>query len=124
MATKSKSHVLADVGIFAAGAVAAAAGTLFLYGKNAKHNRKSVRGWMVKAKGEILDEMEQMREMNREGYDVLVDKVTRAYGKLKHVNQKDLQNITKELKSHWKEISKQLAKSGRSLGKKVKSKRK
>lgn len=112
MPTKSKSHIAVDMGMFAAGAVAAAAGTLFLYGKGSRHNRKNVRGWMMKAKGEIVDEMERMREINEKVYHELVDAVSRQYGKLQHVDQKDLQKIVRELKSHWKEISRRLTKNG------------
>ena len=115
------SHMMRNViGVFAAGAVAATAGTLFLYGKNAKHNRKAVRGWTIKMKGEIVDKMEKLGEINQEVYHALVDEVTQAYGKLQYVDAQDLQKMAKELKSSWKDISKQLVKSTKSLGKNLK----
>ena len=104
-----KSHMVAGAGVLAAGAAAAVAGTLFLYGKNAKHNRKKVRGWAVKIKGEVLDEMVQMAKMNQKAYHALIDQVSRKYAVLKHVDPNELEQMAKELKGHWKHISAQLA---------------
>lgn len=111
MATKSKSHIAVEVGMLAAGAVAAAAGALFLYGKNAKHNRKVVTGWTVKIKGEVLDELERMAGVNQKAYRQLVDGVAAKYAKLQHIDRKDVEKIAKELKNHWKHISAALAKN-------------
>lgn len=118
MATKSKSHIGVEVGMFAAGAVAAAAGALFLYGKNAKHNRKAVAGWTVKIKGEVLDELERMAVVNQEVYHALVDEAAKRYMQLQHIDRKDVERVAKELKSHWKHISALLGRKKRIRGKK------
>ncbi len=118
MATKSKSHIAVEAGMFAAGAVAAAAGALFLYGKNAKHNRKAVAGWTVKIKGEVLDELERMAGVNQKAYHQLVDGVAAKYAKLQHIDRNDVEKIAKELKSHWKHISAKLERTARVRGKK------
>ena len=99
MATKSKSHIAVEAGMFAAGAVAAAAGAFFLYGKNAKHNRKIITGWTVKIKGEVLDELERMQGVNQKAYHRLVETVAERYAKLQHINRKDVEKIAKELTS-------------------------
>lgn len=120
---KSGSHILADVGIFAAGAAAAVAAGLFLYGKNAASNRKAVRGWVVKMKGEVLDEIERMGKISGKDYQILVDKVARRYAGLAHVGKKDLARIAKELKSQWKYISARLGQEARVRLKRPRSKR-
>lgn len=124
MATKSKSHIGVEVGMLAAGAVAAAAGALFLYGKNAKHNRKAVAGWTVKIKGEVLDELERMGEISEKTYQRLVDGIAEKYAKLQHVDRKDVEKIAKELKGHWKHISAQLGAKTHARSKKKGSARK
>jgi hypothetical protein len=50
----------AEIGAgIAAGVAAAALGAYFLYGsKDAKKNRAKVKGWMLKARGEVLEQLE------------------------------------------------------------------
>jgi hypothetical protein len=87
----------------------AAAGTYFLYGsKNATKNRKKVKGWMLKAKGEVLQEMEHMKDMSEGRYQDTIDAMADRYKMLKNVDEKDLKNLVKELKGHWKGIQKEL----------------
>ncbi|KKP42413.1 MAG: hypothetical protein UR31_C0015G0013 [Parcubacteria group bacterium GW2011_GWA2_33_14] len=88
---------------------AAAAGTYFLYGsKNAKKNRKQVKAWSLKAKGEILEQLENLSEISKPVYHKIVQEVTDKYKAIKNLDKKDLDEFTKELKGHWEDISKQI----------------
>ncbi len=88
---------------------AAAAGTYFLYGsKNAAKNRKQVKAWSLKAKGEILEKLENMQEVNEGVYHKVVNEVSSKYAKLKKIDAGDIADFTDELKSHWKKIAKEL----------------
>ena len=109
MVKKKKSdHTAAKVGFGVATIAAIAAGAYFLYGKDAKKNRAKVKGWMLKAKGEILESLEKLKEVSEPKYHEIVDKVIAKYSKLKHVDSADLAKLTKEIKSHWKTIQKDL----------------
>lgn len=89
-------------------AAATAAGVYFLYGsKNAAKNRKKVKGWTLKAKGEVLEKMEAMKNINEEDYKRIVDMVATKYKKIKTVNTKEAETLAKELKAQWKEIHKE-----------------
>ena len=68
-------------------AAAGVAAGYFLYGPEGKKNRKKVKAWAVKAKGEVLEEIEKMKEVSEEGYTAAVDKVANKYGKLKKVGE-------------------------------------
>lgn len=85
--------------------VAAIAGGYFLYGPHGKANRKKIEGWALKAKGEVLDEIENMREITEAKYHDTVDKVTKRYARLKKVGEKEAAKLNKELKKHWKHIA-------------------
>ena len=99
--------VLIGVGI--AALVAATAGTYFLYGsKNAPKNRKKVKGWMLKAKGEILEKLENLSEVNEEIYHKIVGEVSDKYQALKSIDKKDVMAFADELKKHWKGIEKDI----------------
>ena len=50
--------------VLAGAAVAATAGAYYLYGPSGKKHQKQVKGWMLKAKGEILERAEKRKELD------------------------------------------------------------
>ncbi len=113
MTTQKKNT---DVGIVvgvAAGVAAIAAAGYFLFGPNGKNNRKVIKGWTVKMKGEVLEKIEKLKEITPEMYDTIIDEVSAKYAKLKHVNQEEIAIVTADLKKYWKVISRDVkAKQG------------
>lgn len=87
-----------------AAAVAAAAGTYFFAGKRGAKNRKVVLGWMVKAKGEVMERLEGLKEIDFEKYADIVDTVLNEYKGSKKVAKEDLADLAEELKAAWKDI--------------------
>ncbi|MCX6763697.1 MAG: hypothetical protein NTZ97_03115 [Candidatus Moranbacteria bacterium] len=107
MGTKKKLGIGAGL----AAVAVAAAGIYFLYGtKKGAKTRKQIRGWMLKAKGEILEKMENMKDLSEEAYDKIIDEVSAKYKVVKSIDKKDLEQFAKELKSHWKDIKKEMDK--------------
>jgi hypothetical protein len=106
------------------GLAALAAGAHFLYGKEGAENRKKVRGWALKARGEMLEKLEQMREVNEKKYHEVVDKVADRYKKLKQVDRKELNGLVKEAKSLWSRILKNVPGKHVTNGQELKTKRK
>lgn len=105
----SSIKTVAGVGVGLALVAAAAAGTYFLYGtKEGTKKRKKIKGWMLKAKGEILEQIENLKDLNEKVYREIVDTVADRYRKLKNVDTKELDSMVKELKSHWKHIQKHI----------------
>ncbi|MHB8651950.1 MAG: hypothetical protein ACYC8S_02335 [Minisyncoccota bacterium] len=88
----------------AAVAVAAAAGGYFLYGKDGAKNRKKVKGWMLKAKGEILEKVEKLKDVTEEEYGNVIDTVAAKYAAIKSIDPAEVLTLQKELKAHWKNI--------------------
>lgn len=116
------------------GLAALSAGAYFLYGKDGAENRKKVRGWTLKARGEMLEKLEKMRELNEKKYHEVVDAVAARYKKLKEVDAKELNGLVKEAKGFWGRILKkvpgkhlvngtEVASRRKSTAKKVKSRR-
>lgn len=96
-------------------AVAAAltAGGYFLYGKDGAKNRKKVKSWMLKARAEVLEQMEKLRDMDQADYIAVVDKVMKRYETMKDVSAKESSALARELKSHWKHIKAAHAKASK-----------
>ena len=102
--TTKSSHKMA-IGVGIAALAAAAAGAYYLYGsdKSAK-NRKQIKSWMLKMKAEVMDRVEGIKDLSKETYDKTIDEVSKKYSQIKNVDQKELMQLAKRMKSHWKEI--------------------
>lgn len=99
------------IGVGLTAAAVTAAGTYFLYGsKNAAKNRKKVKSWALKAKGEILEVLEKAEHITEEEYHALVDKVGDAYGKARKLSANEVKDFKREMRSNWNGI----VKSGKS----------
>ncbi|MCB9805786.1 hypothetical protein H6775_01335 [Candidatus Nomurabacteria bacterium] len=93
----------------AAAAFLALAGAAFLYGtKEGKVQRKKIKGWALKAKGEILDKLEDAKEISEDNYKKIVEGVGAKYKKVKKVQDKELDVFMKEMKGHWNRIKKEM----------------
>jgi gas vesicle protein len=103
MKTKDKM-IGAGIGM----AALAAAGAYFLYGKRGAQNREKIEGWALQLKGEVLERMEKLKDINQQKYDELVDETASRYGRTKRVSAHELAHLTSEMKNAWSHISKQI----------------
>lgn len=102
---KNKEKLLgAGIGL----AVAAVAGAYFLYGKRGAKNREQIAGWALQMKGEVLEKMEKLKEVNQRDYDEIIDETAERYARVKRVSASELKHITEDLKNAWAHISQQL----------------
>lgn len=106
--TKSKKGVSAKtiVGV-AAGVAALSAAAYVLFGPEGKKNRKIIRSWAVKMKGEIIEKFENAKEITEPIYHEIINNVQAKYAKMKNVDQKELTNVVNEIKKHWKDLKKE-----------------
>ena len=94
------------IGVALTTAAVAAAGAYFLYGSpNAAKNRKKVKGWMLKAKGEVLQVLEQAGNLTAEEYQAAVEKIAAGYGSMKDISKTELDEFKKEMMTYWKKIA-------------------
>jgi hypothetical protein len=88
-------------------AAVSAAGAYFLYGsKKATQNRKKVKGWMLKAKGEVLEGLEKAEEITADEYRTLVDAASGVYATVKSASAAELKDFKKEMGEHWEKLQK------------------
>jgi len=101
---KSKKIIGAGIAL----AAIAAAATYFLTGKRGVENRAKIEAWTLKMKGEVLEKMKKLKELNKEAYYELVDEVAVRYARVGRVGATEMKHMTDELKGAWTHISKQL----------------
>jgi len=104
-----------------AGLTAAAIGAYYLYGsKNAPKNRAKVKGWMLKAKGEVLEQLEHAEDVSESMYMTAVDAVVKKYNAVKTIDQAEVASFLNEMKDHWTGIKKSVKTVGKGKSKKTK----
>ena len=107
MATKTAKAMGMGAGL-AAAAIGAALGSYLLTGERSVKTKKVLRGWMLKAKGEILEQLENMGEVGQGTYDNAVDMVAKKYSQMTGISKKDVDEMAMELKKQWKVVNKGL----------------
>lgn len=89
-----------------AGVAALAAGGYYFFGPEGKKNRGKMKGWMIKMKGEVIEKMENAKELTQSVYDQIIDGVAANYLKNTNINAADVKALVSRLKRDWKGISK------------------
>jgi hypothetical protein len=86
-------------------AALAAAGAYFLFGTKAgAKKRRQLKGWTLKMKGEVLERVENMREVTEDKYNQVIDEVKAHYAGLKNINRDELDEVVDDLKLHWESV--------------------
>ena len=106
VAKKKGFGVKEAIGI-GAGIAALSAAAYVLFGPEGKKNRKIIRGWSVKMKGEIIEKFENAKELTEPVYNQIIENVQAKYAKLKNVDQEELVKVIGEIKKHWKTIKRE-----------------
>ncbi len=103
---KTEQLIGAGLGV----AAVAALGAYFFYGKNGGRNRGKIAGWMLKLKGEVLERVEEIKDLNEQEYYKIVDEVAAGYAKLEKAGAEEVKHLAAELKGAWNHLSGQLEK--------------
>lgn len=103
--TKDNNHNIAIAagitGLFAS----ALLGAHFLFNtEKGKKSLKHLKSWSFKMKGELLEKLEKVKEIDESTYAKIVDDLSAKYQKIKGMTVDEVAEITKELKSNWKKI--------------------
>ncbi|NVN97134.1 hypothetical protein HXX01_02785 [Candidatus Nomurabacteria bacterium] len=102
------------------GATVAALGVAayIMFGPDAKKNKKAIKGWAVKMKGEIIDKLEDAKEITEPVYHKIIDEVSAKYAKVKKVDPKDLELAVADVKKHWNTMMKDMKPKKKVISKK------
>lgn len=101
-----------------AGIAALSAAAYVLFGPEGKKNRKAIRGWAIKMKGEVIEKLENAKEITEPVYHDIVNKVSEKYAKIKNVNPQELTKAAEDLRKQWKNMVRD-AKPKKKVAKKI-----
>jgi hypothetical protein len=111
--TSAKTSKGAIVAI-GAGVAALAAASYYFFGPEGQKHRKMAKGWMLKMKAEVIEKIENAKEMTQSTYDTIVDTVAKKYAK-----NPEIGIMVDMLKKQWKGISGGTKKSVKKVAKKA-----
>jgi hypothetical protein len=124
-ASHQSARLARQVGVLggiSAALAAAAAAAYFLYGsKDTQRHRVKLRGWMVKAKGEVLERLERAKEVNEAVVHQIIDQVMAKYEKVRHIGEEEARKLGEELKRKWRMAERELARTTKKVAAKRKS---
>lgn len=87
------------------GLIAGSACVYYFYvSKSGKRKRLKIKWWMIKAKAEIYEKLEELENITRDTYDQVVDSVLKGYKNLKDLASDELAEYSDYLKSRWEKI--------------------
>ncbi len=122
---KKDTKQVAVVAGVTVGLAALAAAGYFVLGPEGKKNRKQIKGWSLRMKGDVLEKLEKLKDVTPEVYNGIIDEVSTKYGKLKHISADEISEIAIDLKKHWKAIARDIkTREGKGKAKKVSLKKK
>lgn len=104
MAKKNTGSNVTKAVAIGAGVAALSAAAYLLFGPEGKKHRKDLQSWMVKMKADVMEKMEEAKELSEETYHGILDMVEAKYRSMKNVNGADLQKEVAELKKNWKNM--------------------
>lgn len=99
---KSNGAKLSNVGIGLAGLAATA---YFFLGPKGKKNQSSVKSWVIKMKGDVVEKLEQARDITEPVYKEIIDTVAARHKKVMKNNEAEIAELAQDLKKHWRTIS-------------------
>ncbi len=105
---ENSSHAVA-IGVGIAAIAAAAAGAYYLYGnEQGPKRRKQMKSWMLRMKAEAMEEIEKLKDVNKDAYENVIATITEKYKHLKDVDPVEVMALASQMKTHWKNIQKDL----------------
>ena len=94
--------------LIGAGLAALAAGAYFFLGPKGKKHQKQMKGWMVKMKGEVLEKLEEAKEVTEPIYNDIVDTVAKTNEVAGKIPQAEIKALAADLKKQWRSLNRSL----------------
>jgi hypothetical protein len=95
---------------------ALAAGSYYFFGPKGKQHRNKMKGWMLRMKAEVVENLEAAKEVTEPVYREIVDAVAKTHAEAGKISKAEVFALASDLKRQWRTISKLLPARGRTGG--------
>jgi len=95
---------------FVAGIITTAlVGGYLYFGPNARKNRRKTEAWMLRAKADLMEKTEDIKDMTQERYEKIVDEISGKYGAMKEVGVDKAERFAGEVRGRWNSLKAEAA---------------
>ena len=77
----------------------------FFFGPKGKKHQIHAKAWAIKMKGDVIEKLEMARDVSEPAYNEIIDSVATEYEKSKKASREEINALARDLKKHWKTIS-------------------
>jgi hypothetical protein len=116
---KSEGNAL-ELTAIGAGLAGLAATAYFFLGPKGKKHQKDAKAWAIKMKGDVVEKLEQAKEISEPVYEEIINSVAGDYEKGMRAGKEEIAELAADLKKHWSTISKTAIKAKNKLAKDAK----
>lgn len=106
MAKKQSKSSVATLALLGASVAGIASAAYFFLGPKGKKNQKIAKAWAIKMKGDVIEKLEQAKEVSEPVYHQIIDSVAKEYATGMKAGSAEIETLAKDLKKHWKTLSK------------------
>ena len=110
----TNNNIAKAIGITGLFASALLGAHLLFNTEKGKKSLKHIKSWAFKMKGELLEKIEKVKDIDETTYHKIIDDLSQKYQKVKGMTVEEIADITKELKSKWKKITNEAKKTNSS----------
>lgn len=98
---KTSSKTMLGLG---AGLAALATASYYFWGPDGKRHQRRMKGWMYKMKGEIIERIEDVKELTEPVYRDIIDSVAGATSSTVKASKTEIKAFAEKLKDQWNDI--------------------
>ena len=103
--TIKKGSGAVELAVIGASLAGLAATAYFFLGPKGKQHQKHAKAWAIKMKGDVVEKLETARDISEPVYNEIVDSVAKEYEKGRKAGREEVRALSRDLKKHWKTIS-------------------
>ena len=117
MQKKTHSSNAMKLTVLGASLAGLAATAYFFLGPKGKKHQRHAKAWVVKMKAEVIEKLEKARDITEPVYHEIIDTVAKEYEKGKKAGGEEIAELVKDLKKHWKTMSRAAKNAKREVSK-------
>ncbi len=106
MKKTGKNNNAVKIAVVGASIAALAGAAYFFLGPKGKQHQKQAKSWAIKMKGDVVEKLEQAKEISETNYQEIIDSIAARYTKEKRAGSAEIKALANDLKRHWNVIGK------------------
>ncbi|MEK7646459.1 MAG: hypothetical protein AAB381_02080 [Patescibacteria group bacterium] len=105
MKKSSKGSPVVTATVVGAAVAGLAATAYFFLSPKSKQHRAHAKAWSIRMKADVIEKLEQARELSEPMYHQLIDTIATEYATGQKAGTTEIKALAQDLKKQWKKVS-------------------